>query len=224
LYELIKTVTPTSQQKLVCQLLTPLLARRRPQRVLILKHTHSSDLSLELVAPALVVRISSDPFCSDGVPRCRLTALPFAEAAFDVIVLHHLLSDGSEVIMTEVLRVLAADGDLVISGLNSSGLRNRLGNRQKQLPALKLDRICGLMKSKSFDVEQCLLMGLCGLSRPAPKATWHGLGLPFADRVVLQGHRHASINNGGILRFKRPQVTGVRPTALDGVSRRAEAS
>jgi hypothetical protein len=80
------------------------------------------------------------------------------------------------------------------------------------------------LKSQSFNVEQCLLMGIGGFSKPAPRAIWHGLGLPFADRVVLHGHHQSNMNNGSILRFKQARPARVASAALDGVSNRTAAS
>ena len=214
----------SAQQALAGEVLQPLLARRRPERILVLKHASAGDLPLEPVNSAQIIRLSSEEFSADALVRCRITALPFEEAAFDLVILHHLLSDGSEPLLAETLRVLVAGGDLVISGLNSSGMRNRIGNRNHQVPALKLNRICNFLKSHSFNVESCLQMGLAGLSRPAPRATWHGLGLPFADRVVLHGHHQSNIKNASILRFKQTRSARVTSAALDGISNRKAAS
>jgi len=211
----------SAQQKLAVQLLQPLLARRRPARVLVLKLAGATDLPLEPAGEAQIIRLSTDDSSSDAGLRCRISALPFETAAFDLVILHHLIKDGSEDCLAEALRVLAAGGDIVISGLNSSGLRNRIANRKYRVPALKLDRICRLLKSRSFNVEQCLLMGFGGFSRPAAKPTWHGLGLPFADRVVLHGHHQSNIHNARILRFKQLKTAGPAPAALDGCSREA---
>jgi SAM-dependent methyltransferase len=214
----------TAQQTLATQLLKPLLARRRPERILVLKHAGSEDLPLELERPAQVVRLSTEALSRTAPVKCRLNALPFEQAAFDLVVLHHLLNDGSETFMAETLRVLVAGGDLVVSGLNSSGLRSRIGNRQQRVPALRLHKVCNFLKSHSFTVENCLLMGLAGLSRPAPRATWYGLGIPFADRVVLHGHHQSNISNANILRFGRPRSARVSSAALDGVSSREAVS
>jgi SAM-dependent methyltransferase len=214
----------SAQQTLVAQLLQPLLARRRPERILILKHAAAGDLPLQAVNTAQVIRLSTDEFSVDAMLRCRIAALPFEEAAFDLVILHHLLGDGSEAFMAETFRVMAAGGDLVISGLNSSGLRNRIANRKQELPALKLNKVCNFLKSHSFNIENCLLMGLAGLSRPAPTATWNGLGLPFADRVVLHGHHQSNIKNASILSFKNVRAARVAPAALDGISSREAAS
>ena len=214
----------SAQHKLAVQLLKPLLARRRPARILLLKHADAGDLPLEVTHSGQIIRLSSDEPCAGSLLRCRISALPFEEATFDLVVLHHLVADGSETYMTEALRVLAAGGDIVVSGLNSSGLRNRIVNRKQQVPALKLDRICRFLKSQSFNVEKCLLMGLGGFSRPAPKATWHGLGLPFADRVVLHGHHQSHIENGHVLRFRQIKNAGGTSAALDGCSSREAVS
>jgi len=216
--------TLSAQQKLAVQLLQPLLARRRSARILVLKLAGAGDLPLELNSAAQVIRLSTDDACSDAGLRCRIRALPFEEAAFDLVILHHLVADGSEDHMHEALRVLATGGDIVISGLNSSGLRNRIVNRKDRVPALRLDRICRFLKSRSFNLEQCLLMGFGGFSRPAAKATWHGLGLPFADRVVLHGHHQSNIQNARILRFRKMKTAGRAPAALDGCSSREAAS
>ncbi len=189
-----------------------------------LKHAGATDLPLELVNPVQIIRLSSEEYSADARLRCRIAALPFEDAAFDLVILHHLVNDGSEPFLTGVLRVLIEGGDIVISGLNSSGLRNRIGNRKHRIPALKLDKICNFLKSRSFNVEQCLLMGLGGFSRPAPKATWHGLGYPFADRVVLHGHHQSNMKGANILRFKQAKRTGIAAPALDGLSNREAVS
>ncbi len=214
----------SAQQKLAVQVLQPLLARRRPARTLVLKLAGAGDLPLDLVDSAQVIRLSTDDSSSDAGLRCRIKALPFEAAAFDLVILHHLVTDGTEMYFSEALRVLAAGGDIVISGLNSSGLRNRIVNRKYGVPALKLDRICRFLKSRSFNVEQCLLMGFGGFSRPTAKATWHGLGLPFADRVVLHGHHQPNIQNARILRFRKLETAGRAPAALDGCSSREAVS
>jgi len=216
--------TLSAQQKLAVQLLQPLLARRRPARILVMKLAGAGDLPLDLVDAAQVIRLSTDDTCSDAGLRCRIKALPFAEAAFDLVILHHLIKDGSEAYLSEALRVLAAGGDIVISGLNSSGLHNRIFNRKYRVPALKPERICRLLKSRSFHVEQCLMMGFGGFSRPAAIPTWHGFGLPFADRVVLHGHHQSNIPNARILRFRHMTARGRVPAALDGCRSREAVS
>lgn len=214
----------SAQHKLVAQLLQPLLMKRRPARVLIMKHAGAGDLALQTASSAQVIRLSTDEFSDKALLQCRIEALPFAEAAFDLVILHHLVADGGEKYLHEALRVLAAGGDIVISGLNSSGLRKLIVNRKNKVPAIKLNRICKLLKSQSFNIEQCLLMGLGGFSRPAPRASWHGLFWPFADRVVLHAHHQSNITNARALRFRQMKSAGRTPAALDGCSSREAAS
>jgi SAM-dependent methyltransferase len=208
----------SAQQALAGEVLQPLIAKRRPKRILVLRHANGLDLQFETEPETQVVRLDSNAGDGQRTVACRLDALPFEEAAFDLVILHHLVNDGSEPLVAEALRVLVEGGDVVISGLNSSGLRNRIGNRKRELAAMKLDKVCRALKSRSFTVEQCLMMGLGGFSKPAPKATWHGLGFPFADRVVLHGHHHSSIKSGKILRFKPARAAGLSTAALDGCS------
>jgi SAM-dependent methyltransferase len=215
--------TRSAQQILAAQLLEPLLARRRPRRILVLKHATANDLPVETEGSAQVIRLSTEEFSPGALFRCRIEALPFEEATFDLVLLHHLVNDGSEPFISEALRVMIAGGDIVISGLNSSGLRNRIGNRKRRLPALKLDRVCQFLKSRSFNVEQCMLMGLGGFSRPAPRATWHGLGYPFADRAVIHGHHQSNIIDTNVLRFKKAKSARLSAAALDGCSNRESA-
>ncbi len=216
--------TLSAQQSLAGKLLVPLLERRRPQRILLLKHAEAGDLPLETAKSAQLIRLSTDEYFPAARLRCRIAALPFEDAVFDLVILHHLVRDGSEPFLPEVLRVMSAGADIVISGLNSSGLRNRIVNRKRPVPALKLDRVCNFLKDHSFSIEQCLLMGLGGFSSPAPKAIWRALGMPFADRVVLHGHHQSNIKNARILRFKQAQPAGVASAALEGCSNREAAS
>jgi SAM-dependent methyltransferase len=150
--------------------------------------------------------------------------LPFEDAAFDLVILHHLVADGSETCLAEALRVLSAGGDIVISGLNSSALRNRLINRKRQEPALKLDRVCKLLKSRSFNIEHCLLMGPGKFSWSVAKPAWYGLGMPFADRVAVHGHHQSHIKNARILRFRQLKSAGQASAVLDGCSNREAVS
>lgn len=213
-----------ADQALVDKLLQPLIARRRPDRILVVKHGGAGDLKFEAGERTYVIRLGSGGDAMDAPLRCRIGELPFVEASFELVILHHVVCDASEPVFAEVMRVMSAGGDLVVSGLNSSGLRSRFMQRKHGVPALKLDRVCQTLKSNSVNVELCLLMGLGGFSRPAPKATWHGLGYPFADRVMLHGHRQRAIKNKNVLLFKHVQPAGLVSVALDGCSNREAAS
>lgn len=226
--------TQSAQQLLASELLHPLMAKRRPERVLVLKHAGADELALHTLSPVQIIRLSAgeaagDKTGADAVLSCRLSALPFEEASFELVVLQQLVSDGNEPVMRSALRVLAAGGDLVIIGLNSAGLQYRFRNRQDQFPGLRINRVIEHLKSKSFNIMQCLRMGLAGRSPPAGKnrrhgGGWHGLVMPFADHVALHGHHQSNIENASILRFKQARRRRVSSAALDGVSSRKAAS
>lgn len=213
-----------AHQALVDKLLQPLIARRRPERILVVKHGAAGDLQFDVPARSQLIRLGAGEDAADAPLRCRVGELPFTDAAFELVILHHVVRDGNEPVFAEVMRVMSAGGDLVVSGLNSSGLRSRFINRRQRMPALKLDRVCQALKSNSVNVELCLLMGLGGFSRPAPKATWHGLGYPFADRVMLHGHRQPALKNKNVLLLKRVQPAGLASVALEGCSKREAAA
>ena len=214
----------TAQQLLTMTLLQPLLETRRPERVLLLNHEAADSVSMVPTRLAQIISMSSDECDVNSGVRGRLSALPFGDETFDLIVLQHLVEGRGCEVLREAIRVLAPAGDIVISGLNATGLRYRLGNRKHRFPGLDTDRIIEHLKSQSFKINRCLSTGLAGLSRPLPKDRWHGLMLPFADRVVLHGHHHSNIANASILRFKSPQRSRVASAALDGVSSRKIAS
>lgn len=214
----------SAQMSLTVSLLQPLLEKRRPQRMLVLKHAAGGDLPIKPVSPLQLICLSTDIMAEKAVVHTRLDALPFENQAFEVIVLQHLLNDGSEVVLSEALRVLAPAGDLIISGLNSAGLRYRVGNREAQFPGLRLNRIINHLRSHSINIEHCLRMGLAGMSRPLPKESLHGLAMPFSDRIVLHGHQQSHIDGASILRFKPARPRRVVAAALDGLSSREAAS
>ena len=189
---------------LAAQVLQPLLATRRPERILVLKHAWAGIVPLESVSPVQIIRLNSNSSASGAVLRCRFDALPFEPAVFDLVILNHLLSDGQERVLAETLRVLAPGGDVVLCGLNSTGLRYRFGNRKNHFPGLKIKRVDQVLKAQSFDIKQCLLVGIAGFSRPSPKAVWHGLRLPFADWVVLHGHHRSGLSNINFTRKRHP--------------------
>ena len=141
-------------QLLTTKLLQPLLERRRPERVLLLKQDATIDLRLKPVGLVQIICLSSEERADDAILHCRLSALPLATESFDLIVLQHLIVDGDEPVLKEVLRVLAPGGDVLISGLNSAGVQYRIRNRHDQYPGLKINRIIDHLKSESFTIME----------------------------------------------------------------------
>jgi SAM-dependent methyltransferase len=214
----------SAQQSLTAGLLQPLLQKRRPQRMLVLKHALAGELQFEAKNPLQTIVLSGDMKAEKAEVHARLSALPFEDKTFEVVVLQNLVSDGSEAVLSETLRVLAPAGDIIISGINSAGLLFRLFNRADDFPGLKTNRIIDHLKSQSFNIEHCLCMGLANQSWPGAKEFQHGLTLPFADRVAIHAHDQSSANGASILRFKRARPQRVASAALDGISNRASSA
>lgn len=219
-----QNLTQTAQQILAVKLIQPILDKRRPQRVLLLKHSSCEDLQVAVHGTVQLLSLSTNVSSKDAVLHTRLSALPFESDVFDMVVLQHLVEHGGEAVLDEALRVLAPGGDIVISGLNSAGLRFRFANRSHHYPGLRLNRIIYHLKSESIKIEHCLRTGLACMPWPRPRDSWYGLTLPFADRVILHGHHHSNIKNASVLRFKKAHSPTAATAALDGLSSRKAAS
>ncbi len=220
---LFKRSDQTAQQILKADILQPILLRRRPQRVLVLGHARADDVPLESTGRAQIISLGANN--PAHVPlRCRIEALPFGDTVFELVVLQHLVHDGSEAVFCEALRVLKPGGDLVISGLNASGLRYLLGKRQACLPGLRIHPVMQQLTVESFIIVRCLRTGLLGLSRPASLDSWHGLVLPFVDHIVLHALHHSGVASGNVLRFKQAQAGGVVSAAFEICSDRVVKS
>jgi len=94
--------------------------------------------------------------------RCELTALPFASASTDLVVLPHVLefSGDPHQLLREVERILIPEGQLIVLGFNPHslwGLR-RLTNRSGNFPwngsYLSLPRLKDWLKLLGFEVDR----------------------------------------------------------------------
>jgi len=122
--------------------------------------------------------------------RCKTIELPFQEKSFEVVVLHHIVSDGSEPELREAVRVLARDGVLILLGLNRIGWRYRTQERSQRLPGLSPLKVKGRLESLQMAMRGFYGAGLGGMSRPAwMHSGLASLGAPFADVVLLQARR-----------------------------------
>lgn len=212
----------SAQRRLEAEILQPLLAQRRPQRVLLLRHPHAEDVELQSSRPMQVIRLGGGGGPVETPLCCRIEALPFEAGVFDLVVLLHLLGDGSEAVFDEALRVLVPGGELVIGGVNAGGLRYCLGNRTEQFPGLRMHKVTHRLKARSFVVVRCLQTGFLGLPWPVFLSQGHGLTLPCADHLALHAHHHCRSADGNVLRFK--QVSGstrAAPVTFESCSQRA---
>ena len=72
-----------------------------------------------------VVTIHSGSGGPDDIVRCETAKLPFQDDSFEIIVMHHVFSDGHEPELDEAVRILAGDGELFVLGRGKLGLRAR---------------------------------------------------------------------------------------------------
>lgn len=217
-------VDQAAQQALATRLLQPLMERRRPQRVLILKHEASPELVIHAGSSAEVVRLSNEVKPENAQIIARLNAMPFEDVTFDLVIIQHLISDGTEEVLAEATRVLAPGGDMVISGLNRYGLRYHSERKTKRYPGIKINRTIFHLNSNLFTIKHCLRSGFLGMSRPLAHESLSGVTLPFADRVVL----HARHRSGGqpmrLADLKSARAASVASVALNGLRNRNSSS
>ncbi len=213
-----------AQQALATRLLQPLMERHRPQRVLILKHDASPDVVIQVSSSAEIVRLSNNERPEGAQIIARLDAMPFEDVAFDLVIIQHLIADGSEDTLTEATRVLAPGGDLVICGLNYYGLRYHSRRRGNRYPGIKINRTIFHLNSNLFTIKHCLRSGFLGMSRPLAHESLTGLTLPFADRVVLHARHRSGAQPLRLADLKSTRAASVASVALDGLRNRNSSS
>jgi SAM-dependent methyltransferase len=148
--------------------------------------------------------------------RCESGQLPFQDKVFQSVVLHHVVSDGSEPELQEAVRVLARGGVLLVLGLNCIGWRYRFQNHSGRLPGLSPLKVKGRLESLQMTMQGFAGAGLVGMNRPAwMHSGFASLGAPLADIVLLQA-RHTSNPEVTPLRFRKSRPGVVQSTALLG--------
>lgn len=124
--------------------------------------------------------------------RCDSDQLPFQDGVFQAVLLHHVVSDGSELELDEAVRVLARDGVLILLGLNRMGWRFRVRGSSERLPGLAPLRVKKRLEALGMTMQGFTGAGFCGMNRPIwMNSGIASLGAPLADIVLLQAsHRH----------------------------------
>lgn len=215
-----QNIEQTAQQLLTSRLLQPLIKKRRPQRVLVLKHALAADVIVHCSDSTELVILSGEERARGALIHARLSALPFEDVAFDLIVLQHLISDGSEAVLNEAMRVLAPGGDIIISGLNHAGMDYHSKSQSKKFPAIKINKVSHLLKSNSFTITHSLRAGFAGMAWPKAAEGWQGSSLPFSDRVALQAHHRSGQHTARLSSLEKIRSASVLTALLDAVSRR----
>lgn len=157
---------------------------------------------------------------SPGVPGQRLSCdsgqLPFQDGVFQMVVLHHIVSDGREAELSEACRVLAADGVLILLGLNRLGWRYRTQSRIRRLPGISPLKVKNRLQDLQMSMQGFAGAGLFGFRKPAWMHQGPGsIGAPLADLVMLQaGHADSTLVTP--LRFTKPGAGVVQSAAMRG--------
>ncbi|MFC1689387.1 methyltransferase domain-containing protein [Pseudomonadota bacterium] len=148
--------------------------------------------------------------------HCETGQLPFQDGVFQMVVLHHVISDGREPELAECVRVLARDGVLILLGLNRLGWRYRVQDRVRRLPGLAPLRVRSRLEALNMTMQGFAGAGLCGMSKPAwMHSGLLSIGAPVADLVLLQA-RHADSPEVTPLRFRKPRSGVVQSAAMRG--------
>lgn len=213
-----------AQQALAARLLQPLMQQRRPQRVLVLKHEASPDVVIDAGACVEIVRLSNAARSEKAEIIARLNALPFEDATFDLVVIQHLITDGTEDLLTEATRVLAPGGDMVICGLNHYGLRYHRPRQGNRYPGIKINRTIFHLNSNFFTIKHCLRSGFLGMTRPLAHESLSGLTLPFADRIALHARHRSGARPIHLADLKSTRAATVTSAMLDGIRSRSSSS
>jgi len=148
--------------------------------------------------------------------QCESDQLPFQDGAFQMVVLHHVVSNGREAELTEAVRVLARDGVLILLGLNRMGWRFRTQGRIRRLPGMAPLRVKTRLEELRMTMQGFAGAGLAGMNRPVwMHSGFSSLGAPVADLVLLQA-RHANSPEVTPLRFRKSRSGIVQSAAMRG--------
>ncbi|MBT8058808.1 MAG: class I SAM-dependent methyltransferase [Gammaproteobacteria bacterium] len=147
---------------------------------------------------------------------CESSSLPFQDRVFRMVVLHHIVSDGSEAELAEACRVLARNGVLILLGLNRQGWRYHTQGRIRRLPGIAPLRVKSALERLDMTMQGFAGAGLFGKRRPVFMGSGlAGMGAPLADLVLLQA-RHVDSPEVTPLRFRKSRSSVVQSAANPG--------
>ena len=148
--------------------------------------------------------------------RCESRQLPFQDRVFSMVVLHHVVSDGSEAELVEAVRVLGRNGVLILLGLNRMGWRYRTQASSCRLPGIAPFRVKDRLERLEMTMQGFAGAGIAGRRRPAFMAQGlAGLAAPVADIVLLQA-RHRDSPELTPLRFRKTSSGVVQSAVIGG--------
>ena len=146
---------------------------------------------------------------------CASAQLPFLDGVFHTVIVYLLSRDGSEPELDEACRILAMGGELLILGLNCNSWGHIRTYRHAPVPGMRVNQVRTWLQARGMVIDNIYGAGLLGQGKPSME--WRrlsGIGLPFADLVVLRA-RHRGFPSATRLRLKEFPA-GVVPTAITG--------
>jgi SAM-dependent methyltransferase len=147
---------------------------------------------------------------------CDSGELPFQDRSFRMVVLHHVVGDGSEPELAEACRVTSHNGVLILLGLNRLGWRYRAQDAIRRLPGIAPLKVKTRLEQLGMTMQGFAGAGLCGWARPVfMNSGLSGLGAPVADVVILQAS-HADSPGVTPLRFRKPKASVVQSAPIGG--------
>jgi len=163
------------------------------------------------------ISLSADRDGEAGARLCCLSSsLPFQDRVFRMVVLHHVIGDGSEPELEEACRVTARNGVLILLGLNRAGWRFRTQDAIRRLPGLAPLTVRHRLEKLGMKMQGFAGAGLLGQRKPRFMNRGLGsLGAPLADVVILQAtHRDSATVTP--LRFEKPRASVVQSAPIRG--------
>ncbi len=164
-----------------------------PGNILEIRHAAAPVVSPEFLcsssggfADLISLNRGRKPFF-DQPAVCDTASLPFQDGVFSTVLLHHVISRGTESELGEAVRVLTRDGILLIMGLNRLGLRFRSQGRLRRLPGLSPLKVKAQLDHLDMTLQGFAGAGIFGLKRPL--FTGSGMAVlctPFADVMLLR--------------------------------------
>lgn len=174
-------------------------------------------LHSESEAFGVSISLSADRAGESGQRVCCVSSsLPFQDRVFRVVVLHHLIGDGSEPELEEACRVTAHSGVLILLGLNRAGWRYRTQGSIRRLPGLAPLAVREQLERLGMKMQGFAGAGLLGQRKPRFMNEGLGsLGAPLADVVILQA-AHRDSRGVTPLRFRKPRASVVQSAPIRG--------
>lgn len=211
---------PTHAEDWYAHVLRDLLEQRQPLRTLVLSGRPEELAPAGVIAP-VCVRVGREARTRWCTLECEALSLPFQSDAFDLVVLHHWVSQGDERALAVVRRCLAGGGHLLVLGRGrwSAGRLRPTVRREK---SWRPGWLCSRLRRMGFSPKDLRGRGVAGLDLTTGRG-WRRMLLPGSDRVAVRARRSEARRDIRLVRFSSPRTAVGGSAAWDG-ARRESAS